>query len=129
MTDVFKLQGDFSTEPSGGSCSSSVNPSIESRIDERLSVSGKVVADYTLASDSPQAIAFNGLTGVAVLILKVPDGKVTLTATSADGTAQTIPVDGFLCVISRKTPYTALTLTREAGVETHARVFLGQLAS
>lgn len=129
MTDVFKLQGDFSTEPSGGSCSTSVNPTIESRIDERLSVSGKVVADYTLASDSAQAIAFNGLASVAVLILKVPDGKVILTATSADGTAQVIPVDGFLCLISRRVPFTALTLTREAGVETHARVFLGQLAS
>lgn len=129
MTDVFKLQGDFSTEPSGGSCSTSVNPSIDAHIDERLSVSGKVVADYTLTSDSPATVAFNGLASASVLILKVPDGKVKLTATSTDGTAQAIPVDGFLCIISRRVPFTALTLTRETGVETHVRVFLGQLAS
>ena len=63
------------------------------------------------------------------MIIKAPDGKVKVALTSTDGTAQTIPVDGFAVIISRKVPFTAITAQREAGVETHLRVFLGQLAS
>lgn len=83
--------------------------------------------EYTLLSDSPQAVSFGSVTNAHVVILS-SNAHVVLTITSADGTSQTFPLDGVLYLSSKSVPITAITLTRNAGVDTTVEVSLGQLA-
>lgn len=127
MTDTFRLHGDYGTTPSGGSCSSAF-PTLESVIDERATVSGKMYADYTLVADTVETVDLGGLTDVSVIVIK-SDAKVRLRITSSDGATQAIPVDGFIALVTKSVIITAIDLTRVAGAETNVHVFLAELAS
>jgi hypothetical protein len=90
-----------------------------------LSAAG-INANFALASDSPQAVSFEGLPSAeATLVMVTPvGGSIDLTLTSADGTAQVIPCDRIAIISSSTVPYTALSLTRQPGVATDVQVYL-----
>lgn len=101
-------------------------PSISSVIDESAQITNKELGYYELTADATQAVSFGGCTSGNVLIVKTIGGKVRLRITSADGSTQAIPVDTFFALISLSVPFTAVDVTRTAGVETLVQTFIGQ---
>lgn len=126
MADSFALQGAYTTTPYIGVRSGV--PSLQSPIDERVALVNKLIGQYDLTVDTAVAVNFAGLTNVNVLVVKAIGGKVRVRITSADGSAQAIPVDGFLSLISLSVPITAIDLTRVVGTSTTVEIFLGQRA-
>jgi hypothetical protein len=127
MSDTFKLQGEYSAGPYSGGESGLI--ALSSLIDESMTLANKAVGYYDLTSDSVQTVSFGGLASASVIVIKATGGKVKARLTSADGTTQAIPIDGFMVLMSRSVPYTALDLTRVAGTETLINVFLGQASA
>lgn len=128
MADTLKFTGDLMTTPAVGAPSG--RASVRVPFDEVLSLTGALpVATYELTSDSPQAVAFGGLADVAfVMVRLVSGGRVRVRLTSAEGSAQAVPVDEFLILKSRRSPFTAMDLTRDAGVASVVEVFLGKMS-
>jgi len=125
VADSFTLAGSWSSTPAVGSPSGI--GSICAPLDEQLILTKKDYDTIPLTVDSAVAVPFGGgVTSAHVVILKATGGKVRARLTSADGSAQAVPVDGFQLVISRTVPITAIDLTRTAGVDTTVDVFLGQ---
>jgi hypothetical protein len=126
VADSFTLSGQYSTTPYIG-VQSGV-PSVSSVINERVALINKLIGQYSLEVDAPVAVDLGGLANVNVLVVKAIGGKVRLRITSADGSAQAIPVDGFLALIDLSVPVTAIDLTRVTGTSTNVEIFLGQRA-
>jgi hypothetical protein len=81
--------------------------------------------DYLLMVDTPVAVAFGGVTDANVITI-FSDRKIRVRLTSADGSIQSIPVDGTLLLVSKTVPFTAIDLTRVLAQETRVKVFIGQ---
>jgi hypothetical protein len=132
MADNFALTGSYTTTPNVGAPSTIAD--LVAPIDEEYQLLAKqLVSGLQLNADSPQAVPFGAVGtvtpgGANIIIIKSPSLKIDAVLTSADGTSQVIPVDGFLALISHTVPYTALSLTRLAGQVTTVDVFLGQTA-
>lgn len=125
MTDRFKLSGGYTTTPLGGEPSFAQN--IDAVIDEVVDLARKKADTITLDVDTPVAISFGGLTETNIIILKSTSGvKVVARLTSAAGALAPVPFDTFIILMSMDEPYTAIDLTRPAGVETDVLVFLGE---
>lgn len=127
MADRFSLQGSYTVMPLSPQASADfdvIAPIAENEIlDEKTAVS------LNMTGDSPLAVPFGSVANAHVVIIKVVSGlKVVATITTADGTAQTVPVDTFLAIVAEGSPVTALTLTRTPATLTQVRVFLGQKA-
>lgn len=121
MPGILSLDGSTVYAPSDDGVSA---PSIPWPLNKRISLSLEKVVELSLTSDAPLAVALDGMT---VNFLRVEaTGKVDVTVVSADGTA-VIAVDDFLVLGSKSTPYTAITLTRAAGVATSVAVQIGQI--
>ena len=91
-------------------------------------VSDEIVSQITLSVDGPVALPVDSLDGVNVVILKSVGGKVIARFTSADGTAQAVPVDSFLALTSANTDITAISVERVPATPTVVKYFLGQKA-
>jgi hypothetical protein len=126
-TDLFKLSVQWGTRPQDGALLQSGAAAITAPIQEYLTLDEKNLDQYQLTSDSPQAVGFGGVANANVLIVS-SDRKVMVQVTSADGTAQAIPCDDQLIVISRTVPITAVSLTRVPATLTNVSVFLGESA-
>lgn len=127
MADQFRLSGDFQTSPGTGS-SASIDPQVQSHIDERMSLVRKSTESMVLTVDTPVAVDMtNFQLGAHVVVLK-SNAKVQVRVTSADGSVQAFPADVWVS-ICRDVPITALDVTRVAGVETTVRVFMGERSS
>ena len=100
-------------------------PSFLTPINEGVELAQKHYDDYKLTVDSAVGVGFGGVTSAHVVVL-FSDRKVRARLTSADGSAQAVPVDGFFSVICATVPYTAIDLTRVAGQETRVQVFVGE---
>jgi len=124
--DVFKLNGSFTAQPAAGLPSGEFN--ISTPINESVALKRKATVELELASDGPQSVDLGALAGINVLQIRSVGGKVLLRATSADGSAQAIPVDPYLSLITLSVPLTALTLERVPGTLTSAKIFLGERA-
>jgi hypothetical protein len=122
-TETYKLLGSWEVVPNESPKRGS--PDIVTPIEEVLILSNEHNSKVKLTSDAPVSVAFGGVTNAHVVGL-ISDKKVRVRLTSADGSSQAIPVDGFLKLISRTVPTTAIDLTRVVGQETNVRVFLGE---
>ena len=125
MADTFKLTGSYTTEPTSGAPSG--DPAIEAAIDEACVLGKKHYTTVVLSTDALTAVNFGGLTNAHVIVIRSEGGKVKVTLTSADGTAQAVPVQYLLAVMNDTVPVTAIGLTRVVGTSTTVRVFLGEL--
>ena len=123
-TDLFKLNGEYSTKPLTGNPSG--EPNLVAPILEQMSLQNKAIGDLCLDADGQVAVPLGTVVNANVVIVKTVGGKVTLRATSADGALQAIPIDPFGVIISASVPFTALTVERVAGVETIVNYFLGE---
>ncbi len=128
MSDTFKLHGDISV--GAGSCgSSSGSPTVVMQIEETVSLKGvPMISEYELTADPAVAVAFGGLASASVVVIKSVGGKVRVRLTSADGSAQSIPVDSLAIILSDTVPFSAIDLTRVTGTLTTVKVTLGEKA-
>ncbi len=125
MAHTLTIHGGLDAKPTAGNASAC--PTVTAPIDEMLSLSKPpLVAEYELTADAAQAVSFGGLTQANVVMIKTVGGKVTATLSSADGASQDVPVDSYLLIISSSVPYTALSVTRAAGVTTTAKILLAE---
>lgn len=126
MADTLQISGAWSSTPlvSDPACGT---PSITAPIAETLQLKERQLWEDLLTADPAVAVAFGGVANAHVVIVKT-NKKVRLRLTSADGSAQAVPVDGFLQLITKTVPYTAIDVTRVAGVDTKVKVFLGEKA-
>jgi len=142
-----QLSGRFKYSPPASSVDSSSNPTWLSDVIESMACSGRKEEEYTLIADGDVAVSFGSLSSASLVIIKVvpnlgippspgfPNGvlaapnPVTVKLTSAAGAAAPVPADGFMFLISEDVPFTALSLSRAAGVQTVVRVQLFSLGS
>jgi hypothetical protein len=124
MADAFKFNGSYETDPLGSATSFAAT--VIANINEARTLVHKQLSDIDLTVDAPVAIAFGGVTNAHAVLLKATGGKVKARLTSADGATQSIPFDSYLIVFSEAVPFTAIDLTRVAGVTTSVRAFLGE---
>jgi len=122
---VLTFVGTLQDQPSVGNPSGVPSNTIAINEAWLLAHSG-VLANFDLSSDSPQAVSFEGLPGgnATVIFVKPIGGSVDLTLTSGDGSAQVIPCDRVALLASSTVPFTALSLTRQPGVEIVVQVYL-----
>jgi hypothetical protein len=92
---------------------------------EYVTLDAKNLEPSQLTVDTPVAVNFGGVTNCNVLIIQ-SDRPITVTVTSAAGTSQSFPCDGYLQLISRTVPITAVSLTRTPATLTNVSVFLGE---
>jgi len=126
MADGFKLSGGYTVTPLGNPLSFA--PTIETVIDEAVTLDEKTLADIHLTVDSAVAVPFGSVINANIIVMKAVGGKVKARLTSADGSVQAIPFDTYLIIMSDTVPYTAIDLTRVASTDTTVRVFLGEQA-
>jgi hypothetical protein len=126
MADNFTLTGTWATTPINGT--NSFDPDLTAPIQESLVLVHKEFQSLDLTVDTPVVVPFGGVASANILILKAQGGPVVATVTSAAGTAQTIPFDTYLILMSMGTPITALSLTRTAATFTSIQAMLGQKA-
>ncbi len=126
MADTLSISGSITINPAVGFPSGQTG--LETPLCEFLSLVQSFQSNYSLASDPAVTVNFGGLASAAFWFVKVTGGKVDVTITSADGSAQVIPVDSVQLGISRSTPVLAMTLQRTAGVTSQVNVILGQSA-
>jgi hypothetical protein len=113
------IQGTVLELPAGG---------VGKPFDKRLALARDAeIRTFTLTSDSPVAVSLDGWTGLNAIHLE-SDTKITALITSADGTAQAIPVDDLLSWICRAVPITGLSLQRVSGQNAIVKLTLGQKA-
>lgn len=102
-------------------------PSTITELAERFNTGQVVVKSYTLSADAAQVVQLDGLSGVNFLMVKTDGNHVKLTVSSADGASHSVPVDTLYISISRTVAYTALSLTRDAGVSTDVTVLFAKM--
>lgn len=119
--DLLRIAGTVTAAPSTGSQSG--HAALSAPIDEQFPVDhSRANLRYTLASDSPQAVALDGLSASFVLVKT--NTKIRVRLTSTDGSQQSIPCT-FLLLRSEDVPFTAIDLTRQTGVETLVDLTVG----
>ena len=124
MINTVSLIGTLSAQTTSQSAG---YPGIVTQLDERFITEQPVIKSFTLASDAAQVVQLDGLSGVNFLMVKTDGNHVKLTLTSSDGTAQSIPVDTLFISLSRTVAYTAITITRDAGVPTDVTVTFAKM--
>lgn len=87
------------------------------------------MGEFELTDDSPVSVPLAALSRAHAVFVKTVGGKVRVRLTSADGSSQAIPVDSMLLLISESVPFTAIDITRAAGVPVTVRVLLAEAAS
>ena len=124
--DTFTLTGAFETKPTSGSLSGV--PSLVASLDERVQLENKSIQYFDLTGDAPVSVLFPTSFDCNVLVVKVDGGKARVRLTSSDGSTQSVPVDGFLVLMTYSVPITAIDLTRAPGVQVQVQVFMGDQA-
>ena len=95
-------------------------------INESVTLDAKTPGQYELLNDAPVSVAFGGVVDANVVVI-FSDRPITVTLTSTAGAASVV-CDDMVFIISRTTPYTAITLTRTPATDTNVTVFLGEKA-
>jgi hypothetical protein len=126
VAETLLLNGQLSINPSP-SCSCDPDLSTMVTLSEQMSISAKQSLSFTVPSDAAFPVDLTTTPNVNALFIDVSQ-KVILTITTADGAAQVIPVDPVMVWLSALVPITALSITRQVGVDTTVRLILGDKA-
>lgn len=120
--DTFFFKGEITVSPAPEYLAS-FGQTIRLSIAEEIPVTRRISTMVNLVNDSVYNLDTSEVSSAKVLVLKA-DSKVSVTVTSADGTAQVLPVDTFLVLTCASTPITALSFQRVPGVINLVRVIL-----
>jgi hypothetical protein len=123
----FVFDGQWDAYPQSGGLLASGAISDRAPIREFLTLDAKQEGDYPLNTDSAVPVDFGGVVDANVVII-FSDRPITVSLTPSGGSPQTIPCDDMIAIISRTTPYTAISLTRTPATTTNAVVFIGEQA-
>lgn len=128
MASVFRFAGSWRVLPTGGQAPSGV-PQMDTPLVEDVSLARSATEEVVLSTDDTVALSFGGVASAAVVSIKAVGSQVRVRLTSAAGTAQSVPVDSYMLLVSTAAPITAIDLTRATGgVETTVTVFIGEAA-
>lgn len=126
LAETLVLNGQLSVTPSPAcGCDPSLATIIQ--LAESMSIAAKLATAFVVPSDAAFPIDLTTVPAVNVLFISVT-AKVMLTITTADGTAQTIPVDPLMILFTSSVPITALSITRVSGTDTTVSLVLGDEA-
>ena len=92
-----------------------------------MALQNKTIAQYQLDTDAPVTVEFGGVTNCNALIVKCSPNDIVLGLTSTAGVAA-VPVGTFYAQLTITDAVTAITLTRQPGLNTVVEVFLGERA-
>lgn len=95
---------------------------LDTKILETCSVDATVAQTVELTTNDPLVIPLTGITNATAIMIK-STYRVTATLVSAAGTA-VLPVDTFAFIAAQNVPFTAVSLTRAAGVLTTVNILL-----
>lgn len=123
--DILELAGSLEARPSPNSGLGDQSLVFQRTLSEKLLLKAKLSTRYDLTLDSVQVVSLGGLASAHVILIEATS-RVLVRLTSADGAQQSVPVDGFLLLFAETHSYTAVDLTRPAGVQTTVQVFLGE---
>ncbi len=126
LTETLLLNGQLSINPSPA-CGCDPDLGTLVQLAYSMSIAAKLSTAFVVPSDAPVVIDLTTLPEVNALYIDA-DEKVKLTITTADGTAQVIPVDPLMIWFSESVPITALSITRVASTDTTVRLILGDKA-
>lgn len=147
ISGIVQLAGRIKYAPPVPNTDWSSNPAWVAEVLEAMPCSARKEEEYTLTADGDTIVNFGSLSGANLVVVKVapnvgipptpgfPNGvpaapnPVVARLTSAAGAGQSIPVDGFLFLLSVGVPYTALSIARSSGVQTVVRVQLFAVGS
>lgn len=140
ISGIAQLSGRIKYAPPTPTSDWSSNPMWLTDVLESLPCSVRKEEEYTLVADDEKTINFGSLSSVNLIVVKVapnvgvppspgfPNGVVAapnpivVRLTSTAGIAQAVAVDGFLFLLSAGVPYTAMSISRSAGVQTTVRI-------
>jgi hypothetical protein len=126
VAETLLLNGQLSINPSPA-CGCDPDLGVLVTLSEQMSIAAKQSMSFVVPSDAVFPIDLTTTPNVNALFIDV-DQKVKLTITTADGAAQVIPVDPMMVWFSGLVPITALSITRQVGVDTNVRLILGDKA-
>jgi hypothetical protein len=126
IAETLLLNGQLSINPSPA-CGCDADLGTLVQLSETMSIDAKLTTAFVLASDAAFPVDLTTVPEVSALFIDVTE-KVMLTVTTADGAAQTFPVDPLMIWFSSSVPITALSITRVASTDTTVRLILGQEA-
>lgn len=126
MADTFQMTGVWASVPLLSDPSSGT-ASLTAPIAETLQLKERQLWEEILTVDTPVVVSFGGVANAHVVVVK-SNRKVRVRLTSADGSQQSVPVDGLLHIICKSVPITAIDVMRVAATETKVKVFLGEKA-
>jgi hypothetical protein len=125
MADVLNIQGAFTLAAQTGLTLGS--PTVLAQFAQKFAMLRKCEVEYDLQADPAQTVNLNGLTEAAFLYIYC-DNPVTARMTTADGSAQAVPVYPLgMWMFPAAKQLTALTLQRVAGQATIVKVVLAQI--
>ena len=125
MADLFEFSGSFSATPATGAPSG--QPTVSAPLAETLLLQHQLSLRLDLTTNDPVSVPLTGLSAAHVVFMRAT-GKVRVRLTSDDGSAQAVPCDPTLNIISQSVPITALDITRVADQATTVDIFLGERA-
>lgn len=127
MGKALKLDGAVTVTSTDGSDPSGQFSEV-AKLTESLGLkNGVPMPDIELTSDAAVPVTFPaGIANVHVVVARTVGGEATLAATSSKGSLQAIPVKPLAVLMSTVTPFTALQLTRQAGVAVTVRLFIAE---
>lgn len=124
MADILNVNGAFTLQANTGLTRGS--PTVLAQFVQQVAMLRKAEAEYTLESDSAQTVSLAGMADAAFLYAYC-DAPVTLRITTADGSAQAIPVYPLaMIMLPAAKALTALTVTRSPGAVTVVKFVLAQ---
>jgi len=117
---TFELSASFLASSPDGS-----GPNDAELLEQILPLRRRLLTTLELSADAPVSIPLGNLAGAHYVWIEA-DHKVRVRLTSTDGATQALPADPLALVISQSVPITALDVTRNAGIFTIVKVFLGE---
>ena len=126
MLSVLQIHGGYHCEPQ---CPNVVSVQCGAVLTHAVALSEVKYSSYLISTPADQTIGLDALNSISVVIVQT-SAPIIVKLTSASGADQAIPVNDCLLLISKTSPFTAMSIAAASAMTTAAvvQVFLGQNA-
>lgn len=123
--DTFKLNGRLSIKPPSSLANATLQDIVEAEVNECMSLDRKMSQIVSLDADAEETVDMGDVAEASLVIIK-PSAPIVVSVTSIEGTDQKFTVSQCLILCTTVGAFTAIKLTRQAGLATVVRVILGE---